>query len=147
MHPPSPLPSIVRERRRHKYLSIPPCPPTDSIFNLTLAFHKTRHNQEPLSFHVFAPRRTPPLPPHTPPHPPHLYVLLIEKNDSPRGPSEGDDQPQQPEFLDKVAQAIGVSDRVVKIPGALGIQEKEVPLLYLLIALLLVSTCGIYSPG
>lgn len=54
----------------------------------------------------------------------------------------GDGQGQQAGPLDPLAQAIGVHDRFVKIPGALGLPEKEVPLIYLMVAALMVSERG-----
>lgn len=40
--------------------------------------------------------------------------------------------------LDRLAEMIGVGGRSVKIPGALGVQENEMPLIYLMIAALVV---------
>eukprot|EP00752_Nemacystus_decipiens_P004355 g3979.t1 len=44
--------------------------------------------------------------------------------------------------LDQLAEMIGVGGRFVKIPGALGVQENEVPLIYLMIAALVVLFGG-----
>lgn len=44
--------------------------------------------------------------------------------------------------LDQLAEMIGVGGRFVKIPGALGVQENEVPLIYLMIAALVVRKKG-----
>lgn len=47
-----------------------------------------------------------------------------------------------PPPLDKLATAIGVQGRFMTLPGALGVAEKKVPVLYLMIAALLVRTVG-----
>ncbi|CAM9334983.1 unnamed protein product, partial [Laminaria digitata] len=50
----------------------------------------------------------------------------------------GDGQGQGPGPLDSLAQSIGVHGQFVKIPGALGIPEKEVPIIYLMVTGLVV---------
>ncbi|CAM9344321.1 unnamed protein product, partial [Ectocarpus fasciculatus] len=54
-----------------------------------------------------------------------------------RGPAGASTGP-----LDKLAEMIGVQGRTVTIPGALGIQEQQVPLIYLMIAALVVLFGG-----
>ncbi|CAB1119101.1 unnamed protein product [Ectocarpus sp. CCAP 1310/34] len=44
--------------------------------------------------------------------------------------------------LDKLAEMIGVQGRTVTIPGALGVQEQQVPFIYLMIAALVVLFGG-----
>ena len=51
----------------------------------------------------------------------------------------GGDQGQEGGPLDTLAVAVGVHGQSVKIPGALGVPEKEVPKIYIMVAALVVS--------
>ncbi|CAM9382413.1 unnamed protein product [Pylaiella littoralis] len=59
------------------------------------------------------------------------------------GGGGGEGGARQPGPLDKLAEMIGVHERFVTIPGALGVQENQVPLIYIMIAALVVLFGGL----
>ncbi|CAM9241044.1 unnamed protein product, partial [Hapterophycus canaliculatus] len=53
----------------------------------------------------------------------------------------------QPGLMDKLAEMIGVHGRSVTIPGALGVQEQQLPFIYIMIAAVVVLFAGWKAAG
>lgn len=70
------------------------------------------------------------------------YISCTRSHGTPghqREPAAGGGAGGQPGPLDKLATMIGVQGRTVTVPGALGVQEQQLPYIYIMIAAVVVS--------